>query len=94
MSAPKTLPELKLEWEEMVGEERIPEVFEILRKKVINNTYRTTLFVRYGEYNSNQKKEASGTADPRDLEISYAQIRNAFLNIIQRLTERDVKMDE
>lgn len=69
----------------------IPEAFEMLYKQLTNNQYRTTILVRYGEFNSNKKKEENGTADAKDLKTSYAQIRSAFLSVVGKLTERDLK---
>ena len=89
---PNTLDEFKLHLEMMIAAGDIPGAFDAMKTRVTNTSYRTTLFVRYGEYNGNKKKEASGIADARDLKTSYAQIRHTFLSLVQRLTERDVNL--
>ncbi len=85
------LSELKSDLELLIAMDNIPKAFEILYKLISNNSYRTTILVRYGEYNGNKKKETMGIEDPRSLKTSYAQIKNAFLSIISQLTEEDLK---
>ncbi len=89
---PDNLPDLKFYLEELIAEERISDVYDILKKKITNRTLRGILINRHGEFRRNKRKEDAGTADPRDLKVSYAQIRQAFLSVVSKLTDGDINM--
>ena len=89
---PTTLEEFKFHLEMMIAQDEIPQAFKVLRDRVTNRRLISTLIVRSGEYTRTKKREDDGTGDPRDIERSYAQVRNAFLSVVQKLTEKDVNL--
>lgn len=88
-----TLEGMKKHLSMQVGLGNIPTVFNVLYDRLKDDDKRTTILVRYGEYNNNKKKENAGIADERDLRLSYNKISNAFSNIINNLTEGDITLD-
>ena len=84
------LKDLKNDLKMMVATGEIPKVFDILNGLLSNNSLQMTILVRMANYKDNKKAEMEGTEDARSLRTSYAQIRNAFISVINKMDEGDL----
>ena len=85
------LTDLKIQMEELVGKDNMPEVFEFLNEKLSkDSSHRNTFIMQQASYNGAVRGNAKGIMRDENYRMTLARVRNGVLYIVQKLEEKDI----
>ena len=83
--------DLKIQMEELVGKDNLPEVFEVLNDKLSrDSTHRNTVVMQQASYNGAIRDNNKGIMRDENYRMTLAKVRNGILYVVQNLEEEDV----